>query len=99
MKYRLLKDLPGVKAGNMFGMTFCGKYMLCLPGKEDGPGFEPGFDKEIVESSPEWFEKIMPETWPREFTQPDMINFAGFCISKTTKPEDIVFFLDGGVKI
>jgi hypothetical protein len=61
-KYRLLRDLPGLKAGAVFtydprvnGYVYYGPYGLA------------GYSREVVENSPDWFktldEEINPEAW------------------------------------
>jgi len=61
-KYKLLKDLPSLKAGAIFtynhgvdGYVYDGTYGLA------------GYSKEVVENSPDWFktldEEINPEAW------------------------------------
>ena len=61
-KYRLLKDLPGLKAGAVFTYDH----------RVDGYVYEgvigfAGYSAEVVENSPGWFktldEEINPEAW------------------------------------
>lgn len=61
-KYRLLKDLPGLKAGAVF----------IYDPRVDGYVYEgvdgfAGYSAETVENSPDWFkpldEEITPEAW------------------------------------
>jgi len=61
-KYRLLKDLPGLKAGAVFTYDHrVNGYVY-----EGANGFA-GYSTEVVESSPDWFntldEEITPEAW------------------------------------
>jgi len=71
-KYRLLKDLPDLKAGAIF-----------TPDPKN-PGY---FRRELADRSEyyystetmdqkEWFEEIKDD--PKEYTKGDMISFAGF---------------------
>lgn len=60
-KYRLLKDLPALKAGAVF------TYNPRVDGYvHEGGGFA-GYSAEVVENSPDWFknldEEINPEAW------------------------------------
>jgi hypothetical protein len=61
-KYRLLKDLPGLKAGAVFTYDHRANGYVY----EGLNGFA-GYSTEVVENSPDWFktlaEEIKPEAW------------------------------------
>ena len=68
--YRLLKDLPGVRAGAIFSSNFGGKYGLFS--EAGGPTYEPFFKPYQVEGNTEWFEEVVEEESTKEFTKEDM---------------------------
>lgn len=61
-RYRLKKDLPDIKAGDIF-QNFTGKYYVSSPSN-----FFYGYTypKEVVENSPDWFEPIEDRWVPKQ---------------------------------
>ena len=61
MKYKLLKDLPGLKAGAIFESEF--DQYICDYGDDD----RYSFPEDTVEASAEWFESILEDQLAAEF--------------------------------
>ena len=66
-KYRLLKDLPGIKRGAMFTDERCDDYFEGVEGSN-----EHHFNGGIIRENPDWFQEIQD----KEFTKDDMFSFA-----------------------
>ena len=83
-QYRLLKDLPGIKAGAVFNL-FDDEDSLIVRYYSDGITIE----ERLVINNHDWFEEIQK----KEYTEKDMIEFAEFCHETLNKTEHSYGFL------
>lgn len=83
-KYRLLKDLPNIKAGATLTAYGYGYYKFDELGAN---GAEYQWGGKVVENTPEWFEEIIPE-W---VDVPVMVTAKEVCKCLTNYVQD--FFL------
>ena len=83
-KYKLLKDLPGFKAGCEIEITCCPNISNMREWRECGDLL---IDRPTIENNPEWFEEIQE----KEFTGEDMMKFAYHVMDNHSHSQNCAF--------
>jgi len=73
-KFRLLKDIPGIRAGAIFEASVVDNFYECINGRVSINKF--ALPDSVVEDNPGWFEEVKEQE--KEFTKADMLAYAAY---------------------